>query len=265
MGTAPSLAPRTVTETEYGASFYEREGHSSRESAEVLVPILVDLLAPKSVVDIGCGAGSFPVRFLREGLVDVVGVEGEWVRTAPVSLPRERYRFADLAEGFDLGRRFDLVVCLEVAEHIDAARADTVVATLARHGDVIAFSAAVPSQGGTHHVNLQWPEYWARRFRARGFVPFDPVRPKVLEDPRVAVYYAQNLIVYARPATPIYERLRQRAPPVRGRVPFRIREGAHPMAGRILNRMPLRWREWIYASYRERFKRWMPGRYRDMA
>jgi len=101
----------------------------------------------------------------------------------------------------DLGRHFDLVVSLEVAEHIPHASADTFVDSLVRHGDIVLFSAAIPGQGGTFHVNEQWPEYWGKRFKARGYVGIDCVRPLVWEDPSVDYWYAQNVFLFVRDTT----------------------------------------------------------------
>ena len=253
------------TDSTYDRTFFERESASSGASAEVIVPLLTGLLQPRSVLDVGCGTGSFLARFTREGIEDVVGVEGEWARTAPLRVGADHLRFLDLNRPFDLGRAFDLVLCLEVAEHVEPENADTLVDSLSRHGPSLAFSAAVPSQGGTHHVNMQWPEYWAEKFRRRGYIPFDALRPRILRDERVAVYYAQNSIIYARPGSPGFERLRAVGPPISGRVPFVLRESAHPWAARWLNRAPARIRERFYATYRERMKRHMPGRFKDLS
>lgn len=59
----------------------------------------------------------------------------------------------DVGAPIELHRRFDLVLCLEVAEHLPASAADTLVRSLTGLGNVIAFSAAIPFQGGANHVN----------------------------------------------------------------------------------------------------------------
>ena len=60
------------------------------------------------------------------------------------------------------------------------------------------FSAAVPSQGGTHHINEQWPSYWIKRFETYGFRMIDALRPQIMTDhQRVAFYYRQNLMMFA--------------------------------------------------------------------
>jgi 2-polyprenyl-3-methyl-5-hydroxy-6-metoxy-1,4-benzoquinol methylase len=65
-----------------------------------------------------------------------------------------------LIQPLDLEKEFDLVVSLEVAEHLPASAADQFVNTLVKHGKKILFSAAIPGQGGQDHLNEQWPDYW---------------------------------------------------------------------------------------------------------
>ena len=63
--------------------------------------------------------------------------------------------------------------------------------------DVILFSAAIPRQGGTEHINEQWQSYWAAQFRKHGYVAYDVVRPMVWADERVKWWYQQNTLAYA--------------------------------------------------------------------
>ena len=93
---------------------------------------------------------------------------------------------------------FDLVICMEVAEHLPHARGPSLVAELASLGDAVLFSAAVPFQYGTNHVNEQWPEYWSILFRSQGLECFDPLRAELWNDPEVDWWYAQNALMYAR-------------------------------------------------------------------
>ena len=104
----------------------------------------------------------------------------------------------DVGREFDLNRRFDLVQSLEVAEHLPAACADTFVDNLARHGDVILFSAAVPGQGGEHHVNEQPYEYWRSKFAQRGYRVFDCVRARILRNAEIQPWYRYNVVLFAR-------------------------------------------------------------------
>jgi hypothetical protein len=62
--------------------------------------------------------------------------------------------------------------------------------------DVVMFSAGIPTQLGTGHVNLQPQGAWVDRFGAQGYRAFDLLRPQVWHDDSVEVWYRQNTIVY---------------------------------------------------------------------
>jgi hypothetical protein len=134
--------------------------------------------------------------FQEHGIGEVVGVDGPWVDPAALEIPRERFVQSNLTAPLTLDRRFDLVVSLEVAEHLPPASADAFISTLAALGDVVLFSAAIPYQGGVSHLNEQWPEYWVERFDLRGFAVADWLRPQIWSDARVAWWYAQNSFLF---------------------------------------------------------------------
>lgn len=185
-------------ETPYDEEYYGWLTECAVGSARVIVPLVLDLVQPKSVVDVGCGVGAWPAVFREHGVEEAWGVDGDWVDTKALRIPREHFVEADLNAPLDLGRRFDLVVSLEVAEHLDEANAVTFVETLTRHGPVVLFSAAVPDQGGASHVNEQWPAYWVEHFRQQGYAVADPFRRAIWEDDRVAWWYTQNVFLFVR-------------------------------------------------------------------
>lgn len=94
------------------------------------------------------------------------------------------------------GKPFSIAQSLEVAEHLYAEYAENFVRTLTSLSDIILFSAAIPHQGGTHHVNEQPPAYWADIFKKYDYVCFDIVRPKVWENTKIAYWYRQNIMLY---------------------------------------------------------------------
>ena len=67
-----------------------------------------------------------------------------------------------------------------------------------RHADVVLFSAAIPHQGGHHHVNERFPEYWRDLFGAEGYAAVDLLRPRLWDDEAVLPWLRQNLLVFAR-------------------------------------------------------------------
>jgi 2-polyprenyl-3-methyl-5-hydroxy-6-metoxy-1,4-benzoquinol methylase len=139
----------------YRPEFFDYIERGSLRSAATVIPIIRSLARVESVLDIGCGRGAWLSEWRRQGVGDVAGADGSYVDQASLAIPVEQFIATDLSQPIDLRRRFDLVQCLEVAEHLPADSADTLVDSLVRHGSVILFSAAVPGQGGEHHVNEQ--------------------------------------------------------------------------------------------------------------
>ncbi len=183
---------------EYGDDFYAFLSSFAVRSARRVVPVVLAATGARSVVDFGCGQGAWLSVWKAAGL-GVFGVDGPYVDQARLLIDGAEFRPADLAAPIDLGRRFDLVQSLETAEHLPAHRATGFVANLVAHGDRVLFSAAVPGQGGEHHVNEQGLEYWRALFRTHGYVAVDLVRPAVRDDPDVQRWYRCNSILYVRP------------------------------------------------------------------
>lgn len=181
----------------YSTRYYEGLKEDSTASAKVVVPLLLRLFPAKSVIDVGCGSGTWAKAYL-EADCDVLGVDGNVVQPRQLLIPAQRFERHDLNESLSINRRFDLVNCLEVAEHLEPSRGPGFVGDLCRLGDVVVFSAAVPGQGGTHHVNEQWPSYWIPHFRAAGFLPWDCVRWQIWNHREVAWWYVQNLFAFVK-------------------------------------------------------------------
>ena len=169
----------------------------SRESAAVLVPYLMNEIAPSSVVDAGCGLGAWLAVFLENGVSDVVGLDGPWVDRTVLEIDATDFQVAELGRPLALGRRFDLALCLEVAQLLDPSLAEQLVLSLTELSDVVVFSSAIPGQGGLGHVNEQWPRYWANLFAHHSYVAMDPFRLRIWEEPDVKWWFAQNTICLA--------------------------------------------------------------------
>jgi glycosyltransferase involved in cell wall biosynthesis len=185
--------------TLYTSAFYTGQSSGSATSATVMVPSFAALTNPNSVLDVGCGVGGWVAIWLDSG-VDAIGVDGDYVPRDQLCVPADRFIDHDLTTPLDLGRRFDLVTCLEVAEHLPSDASETLIDSLCRHADVIVFSAAVPGQGGTGHVNERWPSFWAALFGTHGYRPYDLLRGRLWRDERCEWWYRQNVIVFATDA-----------------------------------------------------------------
>lgn len=181
----------------YSDVFYDREAVASLNGAARILPYLSRWLDIGSVLDVGCGVGAFLSWFRRFGVKDHFGIDGAWVPQGQLLVAKENFKAVDLTEQIDLGRKFDLVISLEVAEHIQEGFSDRFVDNICRHGNVVMFSACIPAGAGDGHVNEQWQSYWAAKFADRGYKVLDLVRPCIQEDGVISSFYRQNCLLYA--------------------------------------------------------------------
>jgi hypothetical protein len=193
----------------YPSEFYCLHRDGALRSAAVVVPLVIGMVHPSSVIDLGCGTGTWLSVFAANGVDDFLGVDGDHIERSLLDIPEANFLPFDLTRPLILDRKYDLAVSLEVAEHLPHSAADTFVESLTRASNVVLFSAAIPRQGGTGHVNEQWPDYWVERFEQKGFVAADALRPLVWNDPKVEVWYAQNSLIFVnRRNIPRYPALR---------------------------------------------------------
>ena len=186
-------------DTVYTSAFYARQRDGSASSAEAIVPLVLSQFPAKSVVDVGCGVGAWLKTFEQNGVDDYLGLDGDYVTADLLQIPSARFRACDLERLTDVGRRFDLACSLEVAEHLTPGCAEQFVAALVKAAPVVLFSAAIPLQEGTNHINLRWQKYWSDLFTRHGYIAVDCIRPAVHEDERVAWWYRQNVLIFCEP------------------------------------------------------------------
>ena len=167
---------------------------------------IVSLLQPTNVVDVGCGIG-FLAGELEKNSVEVTSVEGAWLDTQKFLGSLDRLIIRDLEKPFDLDKKFDVCVSIEVAEHLEQDRAEGFVSDLTMLSDVIVFSAAIPGQGGIDHKNEQWQQYWAEKFESLDFKMFDPFRAAFHEDSEIFGWFRQNILLYIKRGNPLSEKL----------------------------------------------------------
>jgi SAM-dependent methyltransferase len=195
LGRVPILAVRDLV---YDDRFYDRADREPAALYDRLVDALVELRSPRTVVDVGCGSGMMLARFAEHG-AEVRGIEGS--RAAIRRSGRaDRIVRANLERGVpDLGR-FDLCLCVEVAEHLRPASAPRLVAGLARLSDLVVFTAASPGQRGVAHINLEPKPYWAGLFARHGLEQRSLERELLdrIADVPEPGYIHRNLMVFER-------------------------------------------------------------------
>jgi SAM-dependent methyltransferase len=180
----------------YTKEFYGLVRNGAERSAEVIAPLVLKMLSVHSVVDVGCGDGSWLAVFRKLGVDDVLGVDGDHVSKEVLRIPIEYFRSSDLRKPLTIDRVFDLALSLEVAEHLPSNCSAQFIESLTRLSRVVLFSAAIPYQGGTEHINEQWPDKWASLFEKHGYLPLDAIRRRVWQDDSVEWWYAQNVMLF---------------------------------------------------------------------
>jgi SAM-dependent methyltransferase len=167
---------------------------NSTDTAKAIVPILIEWYNPASVLDLGCNTGAWLHQFIKNGVTDVMGVDGDNM-LSELRLPEANFMVADLTIPINLKRKYDLVLCLEVAEHLDQQYADVLIDTAINHSDNVFWSAATVGQTGYNHVNEQPLEYWIEKFNDRGYYGrcLADKLPEVTHD-----YYRKNAIEFIK-------------------------------------------------------------------
>ncbi|MBC7800223.1 MAG: methyltransferase domain-containing protein [Gemmatimonadaceae bacterium] len=193
------MAQTVAAAAPYDPEWFEEQSKGSLASARRVVPIVVEQLRPASVVDIGCGVGTWLGVFREHGVTRTLGLDGDYVERRALRIDADDFNATDLSLPFSVPGRFDLAVCLEVAEHLPAARAAALVRTLVGAAPFVLFSAAIPGQGGTHHINEQWQDYWRHLFESEGYRAVDLIRPQIWGFPDVEPWYQQNSILFCAP------------------------------------------------------------------
>lgn len=168
--------------------------HNFSAAREVL-PLVIELCKPNSILDVGCGTGTWLKVAQELGISDIQGVDGNYVDRSMLKISTNHFHPHDLNTPFTLDRKFDLAICLEVAEHLLPEAAEDLVSTLTKHSDLILFSAALPGQGGQHHINEQWPSYWQKLFAEAGYEMQDVIRMKIWNNPKIERWYRQNIFL----------------------------------------------------------------------
>jgi cyclopropane fatty-acyl-phospholipid synthase-like methyltransferase len=164
----------------------------------LLVPILFDLLKPKSVLDVGCSRGPWLRAWKQQQPApSVLGVDGPYVDQNTLYVDRAEFLAHDMSNRLDLGQTFEVVTSFETAEHLDPSRSRTFVSDLCRHGDIVLFSAAQPGQGGEHHINERPLSFWAKVFKEHGYQAYD-VRGFLQDASKADPWYRYNMLLYAR-------------------------------------------------------------------
>ena len=176
---------------------HEEVVHNFKAANEV-VPYILELLDPKSVVDVGCGIGTWLKVFQDNGIDNILGIDGDYVDKSLLKIDKNKFIDYDLEKFYKSEIKFDLAISLEVAEHLSELSADVFIQTLIGLSNNVIFSAAIPFQGGQNHINEKEPTYWIRKFEKEGYKLLDVFRPIFWDNKNVDSWYRQNILFFTK-------------------------------------------------------------------
>lgn len=181
----------------YEDKFYELEKAVSLSNAEIILPYILNKIECTSIVDFGCGVGEWLNVAKNLGVTEVLGLDGEYAREH-ITISDHEFFAVDFTKDVQLNKRYDLAISLEVAEHLPLESSKHFIHTITSYSDIVLFSAAIPGQGGTMHINEQYPSYWKNLFYECGFELCDVLRKKFWDNEQVESFYKQNMFIYCK-------------------------------------------------------------------
>lgn len=186
---------------QYSGNFYSLRHKETSYAADKIMSILFGRLPNiHSAIDVGCGVGTFLLTLNKQGVKDILGLDGDWVNRDMLVIPHNNFKNVNLTTPPDLKKKYDLAICLEVAEHLPVENAEKFIGWLCGLSENVLFSAAIPYQGGVNHLNEAWQSYWAKLFANHGFHCVDSIRSQIWDDQVIPFWYRQNILFYTKEA-----------------------------------------------------------------
>lgn len=179
----------------YDDIFYWENRYGSVMSARSILAWVLDRFGCQSIIDFGCGTGTWLWVAKNLGVSEVLGLDGDYVPKDMLMIPGSCFQAADLSKPFHPAKKYDMAMSLEVAEHLPESSADGFVASICEGSDVVLFSAAHPGQGGDGHINEQPVDYWIHKFEEHGYKPVE-IKQHFQTDDKIETWYRENLILF---------------------------------------------------------------------
>lgn len=186
-----------VNKNVYNKNFYDSQRDGSYQSAQMIIPIVLEYISPKNVIDVGCGLGTW-LKIFKEKGIDIMGIDGDYVSEDLRLIDNKEFISMDLRRKFEINKKFDLVMTLEVVEHLPPERGEGFIQDIIKLGDVVLFSAAVPYQGGEEHINEKRLSEWEKIFKKFNYIMIDCIRSRIWNETRIEPWYKQNIVFFVR-------------------------------------------------------------------
>ncbi|WP_157143926.1 methyltransferase domain-containing protein [Brachyspira pilosicoli] len=181
----------------YDETFWENNdnGNTSYKSSKIILGMLLKYYNIKSMIDVGCGIGAWLKSAIEFGIDDVVGIDCNEISEEKLLVPRKYIKIDNLETHKNIYlKKYDIAVSLEVAEHLSPEYSENFIKMLTSYSDIVLFSAAIPNQIGTNHINCQKPEFWFKYFDQLEYKCFD-FRYELMSL-NISPSYSQNILLY---------------------------------------------------------------------
>ena len=156
----------------YSKRYFKRHLVQYKKWENNIGEYIVKILKAKSIIDFGCGVGSFLEGAYNYNCKKILGIELN-LPAAKKYIPKNILPFIiqkDITSPIELNEKFDFGISFEVAEHIDPEKSKNFINNLTNYSNkYIILTAAPPGQGGTNHINLRKKIFWMNLIQKRGF------------------------------------------------------------------------------------------------
>ena len=187
---------KDIYNEEFWASNY---GDYNYRSAKIILPILFKHYKPNSVIDIGCGIGTWLKAANELGVNEFIGIDGNEIEENFLLVSRKYIKIDNLETHKNANnKKYDLAISVEVAEHLNNNRSFEFIKTLTSYSDVVLFSAAIPYQEGEHHINCNPPQFWVDIFKKYGYDCYDFRNDLMNMWEKINPCYSQNILLFAK-------------------------------------------------------------------
>jgi hypothetical protein len=182
----------------YSESFYSSVGSRASIAASIVMGSVKQWYSPSSIVDYGAGPGVWSIEAAKvfpNASVLALDYEAATIFSEEFESKRPK-NLITLELNFEEEKsipvvNLDMAICVEVLEHLSEEAANRVFNSICSTAGIVIFSAAVPGQGGTGHINEKPKNYWVSRFVENDFLVFDTFAQN-LQHPQVPDYYRNN-------------------------------------------------------------------------
>lgn len=191
------MKDKEVNTNIYNSYYYAINRYGSFISGLHVLKKLFGLLNVESVVDFGCGTGTWLYAAKILGVKEVLGLDGNYIDQSLLLIAQNEFIPHDLEKKIVLKKHYDMAMSMEVAEHLHSEAADVFVQELCNATDIVLFSAAHPGQQGDGHLNEQPYEYWQEKFAKHGYKNIE-IRTFFENDWEIEEWYRANMALYVK-------------------------------------------------------------------